>query len=193
VRISAAWVPLDEEALTSGERALAASVSNPDRRRDWARGRAALKALLREGGEDEDTSALRFPHPRFSLAHTREVAVAAGRGREGAAGTGIDIEHSRVVRPGAERFYLDERERAWLASLAEDARPAARLRLWTVKEALYKAHLANAGSVLAHYRVEDPTLEAGRAAVRGEVGWPLRYATVGLADGFLTVAIRLAR
>ena len=97
-----------------------------------------------------------------------------------------------MVRPGAERFYLDERERAWLQSLAEDAQPAARLRLWTVKEALYKAHLANAGTVLAHYPVEDPGAEAGRAGLRGEAGWPLRYATLALGEGFLTVAIWLS-
>ena len=190
VWIAVAWDPPPVEALTPGERATAEGFTNPDRRRDWARGRAALKSLLRRAGEDDDTSALRFPHPRFSLTHTREVAVAAGRPAVDARGIGIDLERNRVVRPGAERFYLDTRERSWLEGLPEEDRPAARLRLWTVKEALYKAHLRNADTVLAHYRVAAPAAEAGLASACDEPGWPLRYATMPVTGGFLTVALR---
>jgi 4'-phosphopantetheinyl transferase EntD len=191
VRIAVAWEPLGAEALTPAEQAQVDSFGNPQRRGDWSRARAALKALLRAGGEDEDTARFRFPHPRFSLSHSREMAVAAGRDPEHAAGIGVDLERDRLVRPGAERFYLDARERAWLETLADDeARAGARLRLWTVKEALYKAHLGNAGTVLADYRMADPGATSGRGGVRAETGWPLRYATVPLPDGFLTVALR---
>jgi 4'-phosphopantetheinyl transferase EntD len=193
VRLAVAFEPLRDEGLTPAEREQAAAFGNADRRRDWARARAALKALLRQDGDDEDTAPLRFPHPRFSLSHSRDLAVAVGRGAARPWGIGVDVERQRLIRPGAERFYLDERERAWLGSVAgDDARGGARLRLWTVKEALYKAHLGNAGTVLADYRVQEPAAEAGAGGVRGEAGWPLRYATAAVPDGFLTVALRVS-
>jgi 4'-phosphopantetheinyl transferase EntD len=190
VAVALAWESLEASALRPGERALAEAFG-PERRQDFTRGRAALKALLRAAGQDEDTSRLRFPHARFSLSHTRRLAVAVGLPSSQAAGIGVDLEHDRVVPPGAERFYLDEGEQAWLAAQPEAARASVRLRLWTVKEALFKAHLGNAGTVVSDYRVEDPAAGAGRASLRGRSAWPWRYATLTLAEGVLTVASRV--
>lgn len=182
MRVAGVSAPLAPEALTAGERARFATLPTDARRRDWLLGRAALKELL---GPGADTAGLPFPHPRLSLTHAGGAAYAVLAAGGAVAGTGIDFEAARsVVDPRTARFFLSPDERDAAASGDH------LLRLWTVKEALFKATPENAGVVLADYRLADPSARSGSAA--GPGGEDLRYATVATVGGVLTVAVCLA-
>jgi 4'-phosphopantetheinyl transferase EntD len=162
LRLAAASEPA--ERLTAAEQATLAGFKAERRRDSWLRGRAALKALLGE----IDTSALRFPHPELSLTHTEDVAVAVAC--EGAGGVGIDLE----LRPPSERAA-----RRFLSAAEFEAAggPDGWLRMWTVKEARFKADLRNQGRTILEYASQDP-------------GY--RHASIRVFGGWLTVALAVA-
>jgi acyl carrier protein len=180
-------------AVRPGTRAAPPPESPLERQR--RRSRAALRLLLGLLGIDRDTASLRFPHRRFSLSHTETMGVAAGVVAPlpwRLAGVGVDIEPERPVDPRTARFFLTGPERDWLSAVDAGRRGGELLRLWTVKEALFKADPANRGTTLAHYQTRDPAAPAGPA---GALGTPDRatpafgYASRRLFDAFhLTVA-----
>jgi hypothetical protein len=175
VRLVTATRPLSVDDLTAGERATFERLVGTLRRQDWLLGRAALKRLL--GGAD--TSGVSFPHASLSLAHTAGVAVAVAGGS--AAGLGVDFERWRPADLRTARFFLHDDER-----LEHDL-----LRLWTVKEALFKATPANGGAQLLDYRLNDPASLDG-TATDGR-GHRFRYVCVQLPAGPLSVALCLGR
>lgn len=182
VRVSSATRPLPLAALVGGERARFDRLTSEPRRCDWLLGRAALKALTAEGA---DTSRLSFPHPRLSLTHADGAAFAARVDAE-VAGTGIDFERrGRAVDPRVARFFLRPVEVAG----AGDADGL--LRLWTVKEALYKATPGNAGGLLVDYRLADARARLGTALGPGDE--EMRYASVVVAGGIVTTAVCLTK
>ncbi len=165
--------PAAVDNLSPGERA---RLPQPGGRRgDWLRGRAALKALL----DDRDTATIAFPHRGLSLTHSAGVAVAA-RCDGDQDGLGVDFEGWRRVDPRAARFYLHPDE--W-----HDDERGDLLRLWTVKEAVFKATPANREAVLLDYRVADPDALAGTATDRA--GRRFRYVSRRRPDGWLTIAV----
>jgi len=185
VHLATASHPLAVDALTSGERDAWQRLGSTARRDDWLLGRAALRPLL---PLDADTSELAFPHPRLSLTHAGGVAWAARirprRDHSCARGVGIDFEpRRRGPNPRAARFFLGPDE------LASGPRDADLLRLWTVKEALYKATADNAGLMLVNFRIDDVGAWFGMAC--GPRGERLRYASVDTADGHLALAVNL--
>ena len=77
------------------------------------------------------------------------------------AGLGIDLELDRPMKPAMARIICGAGELAWLETQPTERRGAELLRLWTAKEALYKADPAQGDSIVAeltHHRVE--TLDA---------------------------------
>ena len=190
VRFAVARAPLSRSALTTGERRRLAEIRHPGRRRDWLRGRRALKELLRSLGLPEDTSRIDFPHPRLSLAHSAGWAVAAGwDGKAEPAGLGVDFEGHRPLRAGASRFFLNREERG-----ARGGKGL--LRLWTVKEALFKSDPGNADpapgrSSLRRYVLERPFSASSGGARRADAPAPLRfrYFSLELREGFLAMAL----
>jgi phosphopantetheinyl transferase len=149
----------------------------------WLRGRAALKRLLAEHGPQTDTSTIVFPHRRLSLTHSGDYAVAMAVEAPGQAGVGVDIELDREPRSSMARFFLSDAERETDWSLAD------LLRLWTVKEALFKADPGNAGHSLTDYNMTDCKSHVGTASVRHDSTLWMRYASVPLDGGFLSAAI----
>ena len=125
----------DHPTLSATEKKQSDCLRGWPRREGWLRGRSALKKLLLDLKMDMDTSTLSFPHPTLSLSHTKDWAVAIGvlAGPMKIDGIGIDLELSRPVQDEHTRFYLSKSERK---SAIDDEQ---RLRLWTVKEALFKA------------------------------------------------------
>ena len=166
VELAFATEPLDPDDLAPGERARL-----PDglRRHDWLLGRAALKALLGPG----DTSSVKFPSRSLSLTHSAGLAVAARCGGP-QAGLGVDFEGWRAIDPRAARFYLAPHEQGDL------------LRLWTVKEALFKATPGNAGAVFLDYEVDDAAALGGSA--RDRHGRTFEYVSRPVPEGWLTLA-----
>jgi phosphopantetheinyl transferase len=129
------------------------------RYKSWLYGRSALKNLLSNLNLDMDTSRLTFPNSRFSLSHCVNLAVAAGLLTEQKSidGVGVDLELNRSVTDMHTKFYLSRIERR--SALDNDDR----IRLWTIKEALFKADPDNQYTVLGHYEIEDPSLLQGKA------------------------------
>ncbi len=169
LRLEATDTPLTVEELTVDERA---ALPGGLRRGDWLLGRAALRLVL----DGADTSAVRFPNRCLSLTHAGGLAVAAACAG-GQAGLGVDYEGRRTVDPRTTRFFLHDDE-----AVGGDL-----LRLWTVKEALYKSTLDNSSAVLLDYRVVDPAATAGAATDRA--GRTYRYGSDGWSGGWLTVAV----
>jgi hypothetical protein len=166
IELAEATTPAPLAQLTAGERAL---LPTGERRHDWLLGRAALKAA-----GVGDTSTLVFPHRCLSLTHSAGVAVAA-RCDGDQAGVGVDLEAWRTIDPRTARFFLRPGEAGDL------------LRLWTVKEALFKATPANGGVALVDYEVDDPSALEGTA--RDRRGRAFEYLSRRRPDGWLTVAV----
>src|SRR5262249_50647506 len=148
--------PLAEERLTPGEREQLARLTAPSRRDSWLRGRAALKRLQASLGAADDTSALAFPHPRLSLSHSESWAVAVGSTSPKLLGLGVDLEVKAGPRPETATRFLNPAEAVWLRRMDEGERPKMLHRLWTAKEAIFKADPENKGKTLKHYGLADP-------------------------------------
>ena len=186
IRACVEGTPLPEDRLCAGEREELSRMTAPERRESWLRGRAALKRLAAAIGTDPDTSVLRFPHPRLSLSHSASWAVAIGLGSGAAGGLGVDLELKAAPKPETARKFLNPSEMVWLRRMDEGEHPRLLHRLWTVKEALYKADPENAGKSLRDYALADPGFVAGRARRGSRL---FHYATFEVPEGFLSVAV----
>jgi len=123
-----------------------------------------------------------------SVSHTREISVAAAV-IGSSASIGVDLEADRAADPRTGRFFLRDHELAWLDTAA--SRQAEHLRLWTVKEALFKSDPGNADSVMRSYALADPAARAGYA--RREPGGALfGYGSARLGGRHLSIAACLA-
>jgi 4'-phosphopantetheinyl transferase EntD len=178
--------PLPEDRLTPGEKENLARMTAPERRESWLRGRHALKRLQASLGGSEDTSTLKFPHPQLSLTHSESWAVAVGSTSSKLLGLGVDLEVKSVPKPEAAPRFLNPAEMVWLRRMDEPDRPKLLHRLWTVKEAIFKADPENPGRTLKQYGLADPGFVAGRAR-RGERVF--YYASFEVPGGFLSVAV----
>ncbi len=180
LRFGAAAAPLAPDALGADEAALARAL--PERRdRSWRTGRAALRAVA------AGTTAIQFPHPRASLTYAADIALAVANPDRGATGVGVDLEADRPVKPTMARFYLTDAERAQLDALPAADHQLALLRLWTVKEALFKSDLRNRDRVLRDYEVAD--VRAGDGTAHAPDGRTFRYASRRLHGAWLSIAI----
>jgi hypothetical protein len=174
--------PVPADRLTAGETRLLKEMKNARRRDSWLRGRNALKTLLEILGENPDTSLVRVPHPRLSLSHSGPWAVALGTASPGTAGVGVDLELREPPRVESMRFFLAPEEQARL----RHAPARTLLRLWTVKEAIFKADPDNALASVRGYVLEDPEAPEGRVRTGPKT---FLYRTFEVPGGFLTAAL----
>jgi phosphopantetheinyl transferase/acyl carrier protein len=208
VLLAASGLPLDPAVLSRGEAAQYTALSGEGRRRSWLTARRALKRALSARGLPTDTSAYGLPSPAVSLSHSAELAIAAVAvgGPVGTnlrppglvrfarvLGIGVDVEVDRSspdLRTAP--FFLTTDELAWLDSHPAPGRAEELLRLWTVKEALFKADPGNGRTVLRDYAVATPGARVGRAARVGGGGPRFRYVSIALRRGALSVALALS-
>ncbi len=184
VKVSIAYAPVDPSSLSAGEQIRRKALEGSPKLGAWMRGRTALKYLLGRLGEADDTAAIEFPNVRVSLTHSGDAAVAVAA--TNLRGIGVDLELGRGPGAATERLFLGEHERHVVAELG----PRARLRLWTVKEALYKANLGNSETWFTHYLVDDPRRDGGTAFIERAGGrLEMRYASIEQLGGYLTVAV----
>lgn len=109
-------------------------------------------------------------------------------------GVGVDLEVDRTgLDPRLGHLFSSPREVAWVANLAESVQVDARLRLWVIKEALFKANPANEGTIVAHYSTVEPGARCGEGSGPCPPDTTLRYAALRIAGGHLAVAICLGR
>ena len=134
--------------LKSKERVCAEHMHSPSRRAQYAAGHILL-AQLRE----------KYGAPLFtSLSHSGDWVVAAAA-RTGP--VGVDVESLRTDRPLerlAHRFFPPE-ESVWLERLTSEEQVGNFYRLWTAKEALFKALGMPEGEV--HFAAR-PVLESSQ-------------------------------
>lgn len=122
-----------------------------------ATGREALAEALRAAGRP-DAPITRWPCPFASLTHSGDVAIAVAVPPDvPAIGIGVDLEHDRPIKAGMARLICDTHERAWLATVPAELQPFEVLRLWTAKEALYKADPEQGDAIVADYALESPS------------------------------------
>jgi hypothetical protein len=181
--------PVPEDRLTEGERQVLSGLTAPARRESWLRGRSALKRLQASIGGNDDTSTLKFPHPKLSLTHSEAWAIAVGSTSPKLLGIGVDLEVKGEPKPETARRFLNPAEMVWLRRMDEAERPRMLHRLWTVKEATFKADPENQGRTLKDYGLADPGFVAGKAR-RGERVF--YYTSFEVPDGFLSVAVLTA-
>jgi phosphopantetheinyl transferase len=181
-----AQAPARDGELTRGERARVAGFATQARREEWLLGRAALKSALRAIGEADDTAAIELPHPRVSLTHSGGVAIAAAAKDPATGGIGVDLEVGRSPRLAGARFFLGAEEESWVRALPEVRHAHALLRLWTIKEAAFKADRKNASATLRDYRVVSPGDSRGEAE-RGSTRFA--YVDTSWGNGSLAVAV----
>jgi 4'-phosphopantetheinyl transferase EntD len=191
LRVAVADQPCPRAQLTLSERRRCEAFMTEARQDSWLRGRAALKQLLEALGEPAETAALAFPHPRVSLTHSGGYAVAVGSHDPALRGVGVDLELRPALRRETARWFLGPHERRWLARCRAAEAPSELLRLWTVKEAVFKADPRNQGRVLASYRLPAPAGPSGMAAVAGAPG-SFEYVSVAFGDGALSAAVSRA-
>ncbi len=91
--------------------------------------------------KQEDATQLVMPHARYSLTHCLNTVAAVANRLRHAMGTGIDLEYGRSMSSSAAKFFLTHKEQLNVNSSDNVSRQL--LRLWTVKEAIYKADLDN--------------------------------------------------
>jgi hypothetical protein len=121
------------------------------RGQQWLLGRQALLQLA-------VSPPLQFPNPNYSLSHCGDWAVAlkATHGLQ-TTSVGVDIEKFRPLAPRATYYYLHPSEVEVLTQVpAHHEQAYHRLRLWTAKEALFKADPLNANQVMKSYRIHSP-------------------------------------
>jgi phosphopantetheinyl transferase len=144
--------PLPLESLHPGERRRLNEWEHAHRRVEWLIGRHALRAAAQAAGLPADTSRLSFPHVQISLSHSPGIAIAVAVDRscgDGVAGVGVDFERERPLSANLLRMFTTEHE----AALLRDSSDADVLRLWTIKEAVFKACPRNAGLLLTDFEV----------------------------------------
>lgn len=169
-------------ALTDAELAKFATLTNDRARQSWCAGRSALKLLLQHAQQPVDTCALRFPNAHYSLSHSRGTAIAVLS--TSANGIGIDLEFDRSINPGIRKFFLNEQElrHETAHALTDDDL----LRLWTVKEAIYKSDLQNKEQLLARYTVASLNSQSGTAR-RGN--FQFNYASIRQGGAWISIAV----
>lgn len=188
VLVSTAVRPVSVGSLTPAERGHLDRRVGAAGREPWLLGRAALKRLLRRLGREPDTASFRFPNPSLSLTHSGPLAVAVTLG-QAARGLGVDFEVQRTVAEKAARFFLRAPELRFIESLDPASRSRPLLRLWTVKEALFKANPGNTGTLLADYLTADPGALRGLGGPVMGCAWPYVYCSMEGTWGVLTVAV----
>ena len=119
---------------------------------------------------------------------SNEIAYLMGKLKQGdpnsaLSGIGLDIETGRSVDLEVARFFLTESEQAD----SQDQRTL--LRLWTVKEAIFKADPENNEKILGDYALEDPSQWRGTAYSRRSKLLRFHYSSIEVDDGFLSIAV----
>lgn len=191
VRAAIVEAPMPVAALSSRERERFGALAGTPRAPSWLRGRAALKRLLARLGADADTADITLPNACFSLTHTAGLAVAIHV--EGADGVGVDLESHRLSGRSsrrwrqAARLFATAAEAQWLGRPSGDLETAL-LRLWTIKEAVFKADRDNGGRALGDYALESPR-RTGCAVVTGDPRRRFCYTALGEPGAMLAAAL----
>ena len=186
LRIATTEVAADE--LSPAEKKVLAGFKTAWRQLCWRRGRQALKQLFSDAGQSADSGAISFPHANYSITHCGDVAIAVGIGTDSGSsqpalcGVGVDLDLQRKINNKITRFYLNHKELH--GQQQEDL-----LRLWTMKEAMFKSDPENQNRLLTDYEADDARLWCGRGKIIGESLTRIRYSSISWEGGFVSAAV----
>ncbi len=183
VYLASARVPLAEDCLDSTDRQRLASFTTIERKNQWLRGRSALSAIAAKLDIGIPLSALNLPCPGISLTHNGKISISVGIGR--AQGIGVDFESWRQIETAMLRWFLTAAEQHQLAVPSNFTR----LRLWTIKEALFKASSDNQGLLLTDFEIDEVAQMTGGARNCTRANSRLSYTSFMLRQGLLSIAI----
>lgn len=183
VSLASARAPLAEDQLDSTTRQRLASFTTTARRNQWLRGRSALMAIAAKLDIEPRLAALNPPCPGISLTHGDKISIAAGISP--AQGIGIDFESWRQIQTGLLGCFLTKAEQAQLTVPSNFTR----LRLWTVKQALFKASGANRELRLTDFEIDAVAETTSRARNCNRANSELRCTSFMLRQGLLSIAI----
>ena len=175
LRLNIASGSASADTLNTRERRRWESLESSVRAKSWLLGRKALKLLRSEVDGRGDIDDLEFPNARYSLSHSADVALAVADVSGDLAGIGVDLEVDTVIKPAAARFFLTEHEQHWLDRQAPRHLPHLLLRLWCIKEAVFKANPGNSGKTLGDHELVEPGNPSGDA--HASCGRIIRYAS----------------
>ena len=178
--------PLPLSQLSLNERKVYDSFLTQSRKTDWLKGRNALKDLLLKNGRSTDTQRLNFPNQAFSLTHNDGMAIAIAM--DDVAGVGVGFEAWHKVKAKMVSWFLTNPEQSWLSTLSTARYDKEFVRLWTVKEALFKAAMNNQQLGFVDFQLDKPSAMAGKAVVNNHPNWQLRYKCIVNDAGALSVA-----
>ncbi|MFC3891173.1 4'-phosphopantetheinyl transferase family protein [Lentzea rhizosphaerae] len=166
------------------------------RRRDQAASREALRRVLVLLGLEPQVTGHTFPHRTVSLTHCPAGGCAAAVDDPvlpEVVGVGVDLETDRPLPRRAARYFCTADELAFVDALPPTDRSAQLLRLWTVKEALFKSDPENAHTALRRYQLAVPAAAGGVADRRGGTRrLAFVYASSRWGAEQLSVAVALA-
>ncbi|HTJ42191.1 MAG TPA: 4'-phosphopantetheinyl transferase superfamily protein [Kofleriaceae bacterium] len=149
----------------------------------------ALGHALRAAGRATESVAS-WPCPYASLTHSGSVAIAVALPAGARAdGLGVDLELDRTLKRGLARLICDPREQAWIEDLPEALQATELLRLWTAKEALYKADPAQGDAIVAEYALASPNASSTFGGRAGE-DKPAKVVSIRIDDATISVAYR---
>jgi 4'-phosphopantetheinyl transferase EntD len=193
------------DALAPDDAVVARALSGA-RRAWWVGGRVALRAALAAAGARDigalgrDARGAPVVPSGFvgSISHKRTIAAALAAPADGdlPATIGVDVEVPRPLRQDIGRLVLTARERTALAGLAGAARDRELVRLFSAKEAIYKALDPWVRRFVSFQEVEIETASGAaldaRLALSGGEG-PFAVTLEDASDGdLILVAARVA-
>ncbi len=177
-----------EPPLLPEERSLLSARALPERRGEFARGRAcAREAMARLGFVDAPRQPIlragarapRWPEGLVgAISHSHGWAAAAVSWRRLYTGVGLDVERPHAAKPSlVDRIGLPE-EAGWLDSVPPAGRPRAFALLFSAKESIYKALNPASGVFLGYHdaRVAFPQDVADATAKAPESAQPVESA-----------------
>lgn len=157
--------------------------------RSWRGRRKALGKLVSalHLGPSKIADGLIFPQQQLSLTHSGDWSIAAGTRSLKVLGIGIDFEVSRTIDQSTARLFLNQRERNRLGDTNVQA-----LRLWSIKEAVFKSDPNNYECRVWNYELCNPALHSGRAFRAGS-NRRFHYISLNLIEGVLAIAVCTGR
>lgn len=157
--------------------------------RSWRGRRKALGRMVSalQLGPSNKADSLVFPQQRLSLTHSGDWSIAAGTRSLKILGIGIDFEVARDMDKATTRLFMNQHERNRLGDVNGQA-----LRLWTIKEAVFKADPDNNDYRVSNYELRNPSAHAGWA-FRADCNKRFYYISLSLIEGSLAIALCTGR
>ncbi len=190
-----AWTstPLSLDDLLPQEQLALKEAKNRGRfHASWFLGRAVARKLFSYLEIPIEATTLMMSQNKISLSHTKNNAYAIGISEytNGTFGIGLDVELSRTMQRDWGRFFLTPSEQQWLSNIPESSLSNTMIRLWTLKEALFKADLNNRQFDLPDYQLKDPSQWTGDAFnIHNKLAF--RYYSLKLDSIWLAIATRM--